>query len=129
MSVDRKTGSLKTLQGLIYPKGYKDGKIKAQVYEDVPKALEQWVSTGHKVFIYSSGSVDAQKLLFANTEQGDLSAHIAGYFDTAVGAKVESKSYVTIAKEIDFSPEEIVFLTDIVKGEIKLFDSLIKTPY
>lgn len=116
MGIDRKTASLKTLQGLIYPKGYKDGTIKAQVYEDVPKALEQWVSTGHKIYIYSSGSVDAQKLLFANTEHGDLSAHIAGYFDTAVGAKVESKSYGAIAKEVEFSPEEIVFLTDIIKG-------------
>lgn len=116
MSLDRKTTSLKTLQGLVYPKGYKDGKIKAQVYEDAAKAMEQWVSTGHKIFIYSSGSVDAQKLLFAHTEHGDLSAHIANYFDTAVGAKQESKSYAAIAKEIDFAPEEIVFLTDVVKG-------------
>lgn len=124
MSADRKTASLKTLQGLIYPKGYKDGTIKGQVYEDVPKALEQWVSTGHKVYIYSSGSVDAQKLLFANTEKGDLSAQIAGYFDTAVGAKIESKSYNAIAKEIDIAPEEIVFLTDVVKGKINHFPVL-----
>lgn len=117
MGSDRKTASLKTLQGLIYPKGYKDGTIKAHVYEDVPKALEQWVTSGHKIFIYSSGSVDAQKLLFAHTETGDLSAHIAGYYDTAVGAKQESKSYAAIAKEIDFAPEEIVFLTDVVKGK------------
>lgn len=115
MSNDRKTGSLKTLQGLIYPKGYKDGTIKGHVYEDVPKALEQWVASGHKIYIYSSGSVDAQKLLFAHSEHGDLSAHIAGYFDTTVGAKQESKSYVGIAKEINFTPEEIVFLTDVPK--------------
>lgn len=116
MSNDRKTASLKTLQGLIYPKGYKDGKLKAQVYEDAAKAMEQWVKSGHKLYIYSSGSVDAQKLLFAHTEHGDLSAHITNYFDTAVGSKQESKSYAAIAKEIDFAPEEVVFLTDVVKG-------------
>lgn len=115
MSSDRKTASLKTLQGLIYPKGYKDGKLKAQVYEDAAKAMEQWVTSGHKIYIYSSGSVDAQKLLFAHTEHGDLSAHITSYFDTAIGAKQESKSYAAIAKEIDFAPEEVLFLTDVVK--------------
>lgn len=117
MSLDRKSTALKALQGLIYPKGYKDGKLKAQVYEDAAKAMENWVTSGHKLYIYSSGSVDAQKLLFANTEHGDLTAHIANYFDTTVGAKQESKSYVAIAKEIDFAPEEVVFLTDVVKGK------------
>uniref|UniRef100_A0A336MM64 CSON002101 protein n=1 Tax=Culicoides sonorensis TaxID=179676 RepID=A0A336MM64_CULSO len=120
MSLDRKTAALKTLEGLVYPKGYTDGKLKAQVYEDAFKAMEQWVASGHKLYIYSSGSVDAQKLLFAHTEHGDLTPHITNYFDTAVGAKQESKSYVAIAKEIDFAPEEIVFLTDVVKGKSKL---------
>ena len=42
------------------------------VYDDVPKAFEQWTNNGKKLYIYSSGSVEAQKLLFGNTEHGDL---------------------------------------------------------
>lgn len=42
------------------------------VYEDVPPALERWTRAGKKVYIYSSGSVEAQVLLFKYSEAGDL---------------------------------------------------------
>lgn len=114
MSQDRKTGALKTLQGLVWAKGYKDGTIKGHVYEDVKKALEQWNESGRKVYIYSSGSVDAQKLLFEHSEQGDLVKYVAGYYDTKIGAKQEKNSYEAILKNIEASGEEALFLTDVV---------------
>lgn len=114
MSQDRKTGALKTLQGLVWAKGYKDGTIKGHVYEDVKKALEQWNESGRKVYIYSSGSVDAQKLLFEHSEQGDLIKYVAGYYDTKIGAKQEKNSYEAILKNIEATGEEALFLTDVV---------------
>lgn len=113
-SRDAKTGSLKTLQGLVWAKGYKDGSIKGHVYEDVSKALEQWTEGGRKVYIYSSGSVDAQKLLFEHSEQGDLVKYLAGHYDTKIGAKTEKDSYAAILKNIEATAEEALFLTDVV---------------
>ncbi|RVE47491.1 hypothetical protein evm_007902 [Chilo suppressalis] len=118
MSSDRKAGPLKLLQGLIWKQGYDSGDIKGHVYDDVLPALEQWRATeGQKIYIYSSGSVDAQKLLFGQSLAGDLLPHIDGHFDTAVGAKQEAVSYVKIAEKIGCQPAEILFLTDILKGK------------
>lgn len=87
------------------------------MYDDVMPALEQWRSADErKVYIYSSGSVDAQKLLFGQSLAGDLLRFIDGHFDTAVGAKQEAASYATIVEKIGCKAEEILFLTDIVKG-------------
>ncbi|XP_068619307.1 claspin-like [Battus philenor] len=116
MSADRKTGPLMLLQGLIWKQGYDSGDIKGHVYDDVLTALEQWKSIdGQKVYIYSSGSVQAQKLLFGQSQAGDLLKFIEGHFDTAVGAKQDAASYAAITKSIGCKPEEILFLTDIVK--------------
>jgi len=46
--------------------------ILFSVYEDVPKAFELWTNNGQKIYVYSSGSVEAQKLLFENSVHGDL---------------------------------------------------------
>lgn len=113
MSKDRKTGSLKTLQGLVWAKGYKDGTIKGHVYDDVQKAFEQWTESGRKIYIYSSGSVDAQKLLFEHSEQGNLLKYLAGHYDTKIGAKREKESYESILKNIESSGEKALFLTDV----------------
>lgn len=116
MSSDRKVGALKQLQGLIWKRGYDKGEIKGHVYDDVSPAMELWRSAdGHQVYIYSSGSVQAQKLLFSSSSAGDLLPLIDGHFDTAVGAKQEASSYTTIAEKIGCKPNEILFLTDILK--------------
>ena len=81
------SGPLKSLQGRIWEQGYATGALKGEVYPDVPEAFARWTAAGVRIGIYSSGSVLAQKLLFANSTAGDLSRFISGYFDTAVGAK------------------------------------------
>lgn len=69
------------------------------------------------MYIFSSGSVEAQKLLFGHSKDGDLSKHLSGFYDTKIGPKQESDSYIKIAKEINYKEDEILFLTDIIKGE------------
>ncbi|KAK0164531.1 hypothetical protein PV328_003148 [Microctonus aethiopoides] len=113
MDNDRKTGALKQLQGHIWRDGYKSGAIKGHLYEDVPKALEAWTKNGRKVYVYSSGSVEAQKLLFGHSEHGDLLKYFSGYFDTEVGTKQDAASYKNIITKIGCEPSNILFLTDI----------------
>lgn len=86
------------------------------------KAFERWTADNIKIYIYSSGSVAAQKLLFANSEHGDLTLKISGYFDTNIGAKQDKSSYEKIIEEIGCEPADILFLTDIVNGTFFRFD-------
>jgi len=88
------------------------------VYEDVPAALEQWNRQDISVWIYSSGSIAAQKLLFGHTEHGSLLKHFSGHFDTTTGPKTEVESYRKIAAAIGSSPEQILFVTDILKEAV-----------
>ncbi|KAF7394748.1 hypothetical protein HZH66_007922 [Vespula vulgaris] len=115
MDNDRKTGALKQLQGHMWQEAYKSTAIKGHVYDDVPKALESWMNDGKKIYVYSSGSVEAQKLLFGNSEQGDLLKYFSGFFDTEIGAKQECDSYKNILSKIGEKPDNVIFLTDIVR--------------
>lgn len=110
---DRKARPLKTLQGLIWEAGYRDGSLIADVYDDALAALRRWHSEGRALYVYSSGSVHAQRLLFAHTAAGDLTPLLSGYFDTTVGGKREAASYRRIAEAIGAEPGDIVFLSDI----------------
>ncbi|XP_014667108.1 PREDICTED: enolase-phosphatase E1-like [Priapulus caudatus] len=115
MSLDRKTTALKQHQGHMWRAAFKTGILKGHIYDDVVPVLEAWKEKGCSVYIYSSGSVDAQKLLFGYSEKGDLLHLFAGHFDTKVGMKMETESYRNIAKECECKPEEMIFLTDVVK--------------
>ncbi len=109
---DRKITPLKELQGLIWEEGYRSGELKGHIYEDAYRKLLEWHKRGIPIYIYSSGSVKAQKLLFGHTQYGDLNYLFSGYFDTKVGNKKEPDSYRRIAKEIGLRPEEVLFLSD-----------------
>ena len=115
MDRDRKSPGLKLLQGQIWEEGYRSGALRGQVFDDVPGAIRRWHGAGAAVAIYSSGSEPAQRRLFESIDQGDLTPYIAAFFDTAVGAKVESKSYERIAAALDLRPHEILFVSDIVR--------------
>ncbi len=115
MSRDSKFGPLKSLQGKVWEEGYLRGDLKGEVFDDVPRALSRWRSRGLKIFIYSSGSVLAQRLLFGHSDHGDLTVLLDGFFDTSVGPKTEAKSYRRIAQSIGLEPTGIVFLSDAVK--------------
>lgn len=114
---DRKIAPLKTLQGLIWADGYAQGQLQGHVYPDAVAGLRRWQGAGIALYIYSSGSVAAQKLLFGHSVAGDLNTLFSGHFDTAVGAKQEAASYRAIAKAIGAAAERILFLSD-VAGEL-----------
>ena len=109
---DRKVTPLKELQGLIWEEGYKSGELKGHIYEDAYRRLKEWHERGIPIYVYSSGSVKAQKLLFGHTQHGDLNYLFSGYFDTKIGNKKESESYRKIAEEIGIKPGEVLFLSD-----------------
>jgi enolase-phosphatase E1 len=114
MDRDRKSTALKSLQGKIWKIGFKSGELKGMFFPDVPPALERW-SKDSKVAIYSSGSVEAQRLLFGRSTVGDLTPLLSGYFDTRIGPKTASASYAAIAKAIGVAPGEILFFSDVVR--------------
>ncbi len=112
---DRKHTALKALQGMVWAAGYREGDFAAPLYPDVAPALRAWHAEGHRLAVYSSGSVPAQKLLFANTDVGDLLPLFDGFFDTEVGHKRDADSYRLIADRLNRSPGDILFLSDVVE--------------
>ena len=109
---DRKATPLKTLQGMVWKAGFESGAFKGHVYDDAADALIGWHSRGLPLYIYSSGSIAAQKLLFGHSERGDLTPLLSGYFDTTTGPKLEAGSYVKIAGALGLNPAQILFLSD-----------------
>ena len=109
---DRKATPLKELQGLIWEEGYRSGELKGHIYEDAFRKLKEWHEKGIPIYVYSSGSVKAQKFLFGHTEYGDINYLFSGYFDTKIGSKKDPQSYRRIAEEIGLRPEEVLFLSD-----------------
>ncbi|HTB96163.1 MAG TPA: acireductone synthase [Terracidiphilus sp.] len=114
MDRDRKSTALKSLQGKIWKAGFESGQLKGTLFEDVPEAFARWSRSG-RVAIYSSGSVEAQQLLFRYSTFGDLTPLIAGYFDTRIGAKSESASYSAIAKILGIDSNALFFFSDVVR--------------
>uniref|UniRef100_A0A2N9F6E4 Enolase-phosphatase E1 n=1 Tax=Fagus sylvatica TaxID=28930 RepID=A0A2N9F6E4_FAGSY len=116
---DRKITALKQLQGHIWRTGYENDELEGVVFEDVPEALEKWHAFGIKVYIYSSGSRLAQRLIFGNTNYGDLRKYLSGFFDTTVGNKKEAQSYFEISESVGVDkPSEILFVTDVYQEAV-----------
>ena len=111
---DRKHTALKALQGMIWMAGYRSRDFTAHMYPDVAPQLHAWHQAGHPLAVYSSGSVPAQKLLFGNSDAGDLSDLFSAWFDTEVGHKRDADSYRLIADSLHRSPGDILFLSDVV---------------
>ncbi|NOT86456.1 MAG: acireductone synthase [Methylococcaceae bacterium] len=117
IDADQKITPLKSLQGLIWAEGYQQGAFTGHVYADVPRNLQRWRAEGIALYVYSSGSVAAQQLLFGHTDQGDLTPLFSGYFDTNIGAKQDPVAYARIAETLTLAPAELLFLSDI-KAEL-----------
>lgn len=110
---DQKITPLKTLQGMIWETGYQQGDFLGHIYDDAVTQLRAWHARGLALYVYSSGSVHAQKLLFSHTAYGDLTPLFSGYFDTTVGGKRDIVAYQRIAQTIKAPPADILFLSDI----------------
>jgi len=110
MDRDRKSPSLKRIQGEIWKAGFDAGELRGELFPDVAPALRRWKDGGIDIAIYSSGSVLAQKLIFA-----DLLPFISAFFDTAVGPKRSVDSYRRIAQEAKRPAEQILFVSDVAE--------------
>lgn len=133
MDQDRKSTGLKALQGLIWEAGYRSGELRAVLFADVPPALERWRARGLRLRVFSSGSVLAQRLLFAHTEVGDLTSRFEGFHDTTTGAKGQAASYEAIATSAGLRPAAMLYLSDVVTeldaaSEAGLHVKLLKRP-
>jgi enolase-phosphatase E1 len=113
MDHDRKSTALKSLQGKIWEQGYRAGELRGEVYPDVPPALARWRAQGRDIAIFSSGSVQAQRDLFATTTTGDLTRFIHAYFDTTTGPKAAARSYASIAAALGRAAPTVLFLSDV----------------
>ena len=113
IDADKKITPLKALQGLIWETGYKQGDYQGHLYEDAVRCLRHWKERGLHLYVFSSGSVLAQRLLFGHTAWGDLTPLFSGYFDTTVGNKREAGAYRAIAGQVGLPAADILFLSDI----------------
>lgn len=110
---DKKITPLKNLQGLVWEAGYRVGEFTGHVYADAAKAMTRWNEKGIALYIYSSGSVRAQQLLFGFSDFGDMTENLSGYFDTRIGQKRDVASYQHIVNELNMFAGDILFLSDI----------------
>lgn len=118
MDADSKSTALKAIQGLIWKNGFHSGELIADVFPDVLPAIQAWKKAGRRVCIYSSGSIQAQKLFFGHTRQGDFLPWLDGHFDTTIGHKKVAESYTRIAAELGVVSDQILFVSDIA-GELE----------
>ncbi len=115
MAGDAKVTPLKALQGIMWRQGYADGRLRGHLWPDVAPALRAWHAAGTRLAVYSSGSEEAQRLLFGFSEAGDLAPLFDGFFDTRMGMKREAASYLRIAAELELPPADILFLSDVTE--------------
>jgi len=109
---DRKITPLKAIQGMIWRDGYLRGDFKGHVYQDAADKLKEWHDRQIRLYVYSSGSVEAQKLIFGYSCCGDLTSLFSGYYDTRMGGKKETASYQAILGDIGLPAETVLFLSD-----------------
>jgi len=112
MDEDRKVTPLKTLQGMVWEEGYRNGDFTGHIYADATARLREWRERKIRLFVFSSGSIAAQKLLFGHSDYGDLTPLFSGYFDTHMGSKREAASYRAILNVIGMPGSDVLFLSD-----------------
>ena len=112
---DRKATSLKALQGHVWRHGYECGDFTGHIYDDAADRLRRWSDSGIDLYVYSSGSIDAQKLLFGYSDAGDLRPLFKEYFDTNIGHKKQAASYQNIVESIGLPASDILFLSDVAE--------------
>lgn len=111
---DKKITPLKQLQGLIWQTGYENGDFTGHLYPDAYQFLVAQHQAGQQLYVYSSGSVKAQHLIFNYSDFGDIRSLFTDFFDTNVGAKQEAIAYENIIAQLPFAANEVLFLSDVV---------------
>lgn len=112
ISIDKKSTALKDLQGKIWKHGYTRGDIVSTLFPETMTCLTQWRSMDLTLAVYSSGSIEAQQLLYHYTNSGNLKPLFSHWFDTHTGPKKEAKSYSTICNQMQVEPSAVLFISD-----------------
>ncbi|MEU3914006.1 acireductone synthase [Streptomyces sp. NPDC029721] len=113
LDADRKVTPLKTLQGVLWAEGFARGDLVSHFYGDVVPALRRWRAAGLRLYVYSSGSVAAQRAWFRHSPEGDLRDLVTGWYDTEnAGPKLEAASFRAIAADTGIPPARLLFLSD-----------------
>ena len=100
--------ALKALQGRIWAGGLRDRRAARRGLPDVPPALARWREQGRAVAIFSSGSVLAQKLLFATTRRRRPDAASSTATSTPPpGRRARPASYRRIAATLGVDPAAV----------------------
>ncbi len=114
MDSDVKAPGLKKLQGMIWESGFKSGAMVAHLYDDVEPAIKRWHKAGIDLRIYSSGSIQAQKLFFGHTVKGALLPYLNRHYDRSYGPKHDRTSYHMIASDYGVPANRVLFVSDVV---------------
>ena len=112
IEADKKSTTLKDIQGKIWKEGYTTGRISSELFEDAHENLKRWHKQGYRLSVYSSGSVEAQHLLYKYTNKGDIENLFSHWFDTHIGNKKEPSSYTEIASVMGCKHQNILFISD-----------------
>jgi enolase-phosphatase E1 len=100
---------------MVWGQGYRARELKGQVYADAVAALRQWSAASYRLFVYSSDSVQAQRLIFGCSEAGDLTPLFSGYFDTTLGHKRDPEAYRRVANALALPASDVLFLSGVVE--------------
>ncbi|ARD24328.1 MULTISPECIES: acireductone synthase [Shewanella] len=119
---DRKATPLKTLQGLIWKQGYASGEFTGHIYPDFIDAIPRIEAANIRIYSFSSGSAEAQKMLFSHSDAGDLTPKFSGHFDTRTGNKLDKQAYCNILNTVSLSPKQVLFISDVIE-ELKAADA------
>ena len=134
MKKQREESEVKQIELLVWLWGYEKGLFKYRIFDDVSIALHQWkVKYGIKLYVYSSAMICGQKLVFVNTNHGNIHCLIDQYFDSSIGSKRDPQSYRAIAQSIKIQKNKILLIDDSVKEAKAAIDAglnvvLIKRP-
>ncbi|MGL4474826.1 MAG: acireductone synthase [Shewanella sp.] len=109
---DRKATPLKTLQGMIWKQGYAKGEFKGHIYPDFIEAIKRYQQQNLRIYSFSSGSAEAQSMLFGHSDGGDLNPLFNGHFDTRTGSKLDKQAYQNIINTISLTSKQILFVSD-----------------
>ena len=112
IQTDKKSTALKELQGIIWKQGYASGELQSSLFKDVCPQLDAWKRNGITLAVYSSGSIQAQQLLYGHTSEGDLTDRFSHWFDTRTGPKLVPQSYEIIAQQLGVQADQVLFISD-----------------
>ncbi|WP_024880298.1 acireductone synthase [Methylosinus sp. LW3] len=112
MKQGRKATPLKVIQGLIWQEAYAAGSLAAELYPDVAGCLSAWAAAGLRLFVYSSNSELAQKLLLSHSSSEQVTALFEGFFDTTLGQKIEPGSYRDLCENLGLSAGSVLVLSE-----------------